>query len=205
VKYDRSLPVFTFWDLGKGGTKNTDQMVIWYVQFPKSDYPSPEKCNIIGRHESVGKDWAYYAQELGSHGWWYGNHFAPWDINTGKAGGGDKTNLDWALERGIRFQAVRRVASINEAIEVCRRFFGRCRFSNDPEVSKGAELLASYHQKVDRDKVGTGAPEHDLSSNTADAYRTLVRAHELGIIYPVASNTFEDYKEGEMGFEDYFQ
>lgn len=208
VKYDRNLPVFTFWDLGKGNSyKNTDSMVIWYVQFPDEDYPQPKKWNIIGRHESTGKDWAFYAQELNRTGYWFGNHFAPWDIVKGQAGHGVKINLDYALERGIRFEKVRRSGRINEAIEVCRRCFGRCHFSDDPEVSRGAEYLASYHQKTDRNGVGIGSPDHDMSSNTADAYRTIVRAWELEMIYPVANNDgFGRFEKDEgTGFDDFYR
>ncbi len=181
LPYDRNLPVFTFWDLGKGtADKSTDAMVIWFVQFPNDDLPKPKVWNFIGYHESVGKEWADYAQILNSQGYWYGGHYAPWDIAKGQAGHGSKTNLDYAKERGINFIPVQRGGSINNDIELCRRCWQYTYWSK--EVNAPLERLAAYHQKANSAGVGTGVPEHDKSSNTADALRTLVRAWETGII-----------------------
>src|SRR6056297_2381415 len=185
VPYDRNLPVFTFWDLGKGTSdKSTDAMVCWFLQFPDNDYPSPKKVHVIDCHHSRGKDWAYYAQMLNQKGYWYGNHFAPWDIQSGKAGWGMKTNLDLARERGLNFVPVKRTPAVYNDIELMRRWFSDFYFSDNHEVVKGAEMIASYHEKLNKDGVGTGKPEHDASSNYADGFRCFIRAKDLEMITP---------------------
>ena len=185
VPYDRNLPVFTFWDLGKGTSdKSTDAMVCWFLQFPDSDYPSPKKVHVIDCHHSRGQDWAYYAQMLNQKGYWYGNHFAPWDIQSGKAGWGMKTNLDLARERGLNFVPVKRTPAVYNDIELMRRWFSDFYFSDKHEVVKGAEMIASYHEKLNKDGLGTGKPEHDASSNYADGFRCFIRAKDLEMITP---------------------
>lgn len=162
VKYNPKLPVFTFWDLGKGTSdKSTDSMVVWFIQFPDEDYPKPKKAHIIDCHSSIGEDWAFYASMLAKKGYWYGAHFAPWDIQSGKAGWGAKTNLDLARERGIDFIPVKRTPAVSVDIELLRRHFVNLWFANIRDVEKGAEMLASYHQKLTSDNVPTGKPEHD--------------------------------------------
>ncbi len=47
--HDPTLPVYTFWDLGKGTAANcTDAMAMWLVQFPLNDLPNPKKIRLIG-------------------------------------------------------------------------------------------------------------------------------------------------------------
>lgn len=181
AKYNPNLPVFTFWDLGKGSAqKSTDAMSIWFAQFPDEDLPDPNRIHLIDYHESRGKDWAFYARTLNSKGYMYGGHFAPWDINKGMAGL-DGNNHQWAKQSGIDFTTVkRRGYNIMEAIEICRRRWTGLEFSEG--VSDAVDMLVSYHEKVDKQGVGMGVAEHDNASNCADAYRTMVEALERGIV-----------------------
>ncbi len=191
VKYNPSLPVFTFWDLGKGTSyRSTDSMVCWFAQVPNEDYENPKQVNLIDRHESIGKDWAYYAQMINSRGYWYGGHYAPWDIAKGMAGH-EKTNWDYAKERGIHFEAVKRGEKISIDIEDCRRFFPKIWSSDQKDCALGMELLAAYHQKLDKNKVPTGAPDHGVESNTADAFRTMVRAFVTKVVQPTIQGGME--------------
>ena len=202
VKYDRRTPVFTFWDLGKGtASKSTDAMVCWFVQFPLEDFPSPKKAHIIDYHESRGNDWAFYANMLNSKGYWYGGHYAPWDIAKGMAGL-EKTNQQYARERGIEFIAVSRTPKLTDDIESARRYWVDCHFA--PCVSSAVDLLASYHEKTNRDGLGIGTPEHDNSSNAVAGFRTLVRASETGIIRNNQGVCFDDFKPDDFSMEDFF-
>ncbi len=206
VKYDRNLPVFTFWDLGKGtASKSTDAMVCWFLQFPKEDYPNPKLVHFIDCHESRGYDWAFYAQMLNQKGYWYGGHFAPWDINTGKAGHGMKTNLDFAKERGIDFTPVPRTPAIYNDIELIRRAFSGFHFSTDAQVQKGVDMIAAFREKLNKDGVGEGTPEHDRSSNFAAGLRTFIRAADLQMIMPKdrSTNMFQNFKG--LSMDGYFR
>ena len=204
VKYDPTLPVFTFWDLGRGTSyRSTDSMVCWFAQVPNEDYSDPKQVNLIDRHESVGRGWEYYAQMLNSKGYWYGGHYAPWDIAKGMAGL-EKTNHDFARERGINFKAVKRGEKITLDIEQCRRFFKKIWSGTTDEVIKGMELVASYHQKTDKDGLPTGGPDHTIASNTADALRTLVRAFETDIVYPDSQKGNWDDLAKSLSMEGFF-
>lgn len=203
IKYDPSKPVFTFWDLGLGTSHNsTDAMSIWFAQVPNEDYINPKQVNLIDYYEMRGRDWSHYAQILNSKGYWYGNHYAPWDIAKGMAGH-DKTNKDYARERGIQFQTVRRGQKLMMDIEECRRFFPAVWSGCNEQVVNGIELLMSYHEKLDGNGVGTGKPEHDASSNCADSFRSMVRSFSTGIVYPNLGQN-NDW-EKDLKFEGYFE
>ena len=63
----------------------------------------------------------------------------------------------------------------------------------------------SYHEKLNGEGVGTGAPEHDKSSNCADAFRTGVRAFTTGIVEPnLGQNTdwMDKFAADLGGFQD---
>ena len=203
IKYDKSLPVFTFWDLGKGTAQNsTDAMAVWFVQVPGEDYASPKQISLIDYHESRGRDWAFYAQMLNSKGYWYGNHYAPWDIAKGQAGH-EKTNRDYARERGIQFQTVSRNPKLSLDIEDCRRSWPKIWSGINEQVVRGTDFLEQYHEKVDKNGVAMGKPEHDHSSNCADAFRTMVRAFVTGIVEPNLGQQM-DWEGFGKGFEGFF-
>ena len=196
--YDPRLPVFTFWDLGKGtAQKCTDAMSVWFVQFPDDDFNNPKRIHIIDYEESRGKAWAEHARLLNSKGFMYGNHYAPWDINKGIAGI-DGNNLQWAKESGIDFTAVpRRGYSIMNAVEICRRRWNGLHFTS--KCADAVDMLASYHEKTDRNGVGQGVPEHDNSSNCADAFRCMCEALEKNMVTPKnQSNDFSWVDEIEL-------
>jgi len=174
---DPNLPVYTFWDIGKGEARNnTDAMAMWMVQFPDNDLPSPKRIQMIGFHETRGGVWADHARTLREIGYEYGGHFAPWDIKMGRAGL-DGNNLQWAREAGIEFTPVpQRNFGIMEGIELCRRAWSLVSFSRGSAMD-GAERLSEYREKRDRDGNYMGKPEHSSrSSNVADSFRTLVEA-----------------------------
>lgn len=202
AKYDHTLPVFTFWDLGKGtAQKCTDAMSVWYVQFPKDDLPKPSKISLIDYEESRGQAWSEHARKLNSKGYMYGNHYAPWDINKGIAGV-EGNNLQWAKESGIDFVPVpRRSNGIMNSIEICRRKWKICSFSE--KTFDTVDSLASYHEKTDRNGIGMGVPEHDNSSNLADSFRLMCEAIELGIVRQKASQDNMEWV-ADFKFDGYF-
>jgi phage terminase large subunit len=69
-------------------------------------------------------------------------------------------------------------------IEAARRVFRRCWF-NESTTEAGRDALGYYHEHKDENRnVGRG-PEHDWSSNCADAFGYLVIFYEE----PPASNS----------------
>ena len=166
--------MYTFWDLGKGtAAKCTDAMAVWFVQFPHNDLPEPSSIRLIHFEETRGGVWADHATNLREKGWEYGGHYAPWDINSGKAGMAGN-NLLWAKEAGIEFTPVqRRGQGIMASIELCRRIWKKVEFAKGT-ATEGAERLSEYHEKKDREGNHMGIPEHDSNaSNVADGFRTM--------------------------------
>ncbi len=203
IEYDPRLPVYTFWDIGKGtAQKCTDAMSVWFVQFPDDDLPNPKRVNMIAYEESSGKAWAEHARMLNSKGFMYGGHYAPWDINKGIAGI-DGTNLQWAKECGIEFTAVpRRGFSIMNAIEICRRRWKGMKFTHD--CNNAVDKLASYHEKTDRNGIGQGVPEHDINSNCADAFRTMCEALDKRLVQNQMLGRDNMSWVDEIKFDGYF-
>jgi hypothetical protein len=64
------------------------------------------------------------------------------------------------------------------------------------------ELLMSYHERLDGNGVGSGKPEHDASSNTADAFRTMVRSFTTGIVQANLGQNLD--WEKDLKFEGYY-
>jgi len=196
-EYNKDLPVYTFWDLGKGtAAKCTDAMAVWFVQFPHNDLPEPSSIRLIGFEETRGGVWADHATNLRKKGWEYGGHYMPWDINKGAAGMSG-SNLQWAKEAGIEFTPVqRRGYGVMTAIEICRRLWGKLEFAKGT-ATDGAERLSEYHEKKDRDGNMMGTPDHDShSSNVADSYRTMVEALDKKV---VRYNPPADRTQGDKG------
>jgi hypothetical protein len=168
------LPVYTFWDLGKGTAANcTDAMAMWLVQFPDNDLPNPKKIRLIGFEETRGGVWEDHATLLRGKGYEFGGHFMPWDINKGAAGVSGN-NLLWAKEAGIEFTPVqRRGQGIMSAIELCRRAWALLEFAPGT-ATDGAERLSEYHEKKDREGNFLGVPEHDSNSCNCFTGDTLI-------------------------------
>jgi phage terminase large subunit len=62
-------------------------------------------------------------------------------------------------------------------IEAARRVFQRCWF-NDKNTEMGRDALGYYHERKDENRnVGLG-PEHDWSSNAADAFGYMAISYE---------------------------
>jgi hypothetical protein len=163
LPYDRSRPIYAFWDLGK-----THYTALWFVQF------------VDG-----WVNWLYYVQNKGKEPDWYVNwiedkgirvfrHGLPHDAYHVRAGGSwqmllkragvgrdfkiDKTNNVWI---GINF--------LNSILE-------RSRF-NLGETDAGWDCLMNYRSKLGMNNgLPTLSPVHDEYTDGADAARYVAEA-----------------------------
>jgi len=97
LAYERSLPVYTFWDIGHKHTS------IIFTQFVQTQQ------RIIDYYEdNDGLGMQAYADMLIAKKYRYGEHFAPWDVGKGKVNSRSmqtgKDLLDVAKECGINFR-----------------------------------------------------------------------------------------------------
>ncbi len=169
VDHNPYYPVFTIWDPGF-------TTAIWFLQ------PSTTGLwHILWYYEASGEDMAGYAKLLAGlaqeHGWRYGQHFAPFDVDNNQyrlvAADGLK---EVARQAGLNFTSLPVEASVEDGIERTRRFLRDCVFDAEG-CELGLDRLAGYHQAVNKRMsdeeqiVYLAHPEKDGNDHGADAMR----------------------------------
>lgn len=178
-------PVFTGWDLGIDNA-----MSIWFFQIVRED--GETWLRFIDHYENNNKGLEHYAMILLDKqeklGYRYGGHLAPHDVRKRESNG--LTIQANAEQYGIYFEKVPRTKSVADDIELVRRLFKRFQF-NEKTCRNGLDFLAAYHAKIVKGTEDTGRPvfynkpEHDHTSNTADAFRTCIAGWDLGMCVDV--------------------
>lgn len=165
VRYDKDLPVHTFWDLGIG-----DATAIWFAQFFRSE------IRLIDYYEAQGEALSYYVGVLKGKGYTYGNHYLPHDIQVKELGTG-KSRYEMLEGLGINANIVPKMP-IDDGISAVRSILNRCWF-DELATARGVDALNSYHKEYDEDrKCFKNKPYHDWSSNGADAFRYLAMSYK---------------------------
>lgn len=164
VNYETFLPVFTFWDLGV-----SDDTAIWFAQF------AGKEIRLIDYYVQNGEGLAHYAKVLSERGYRYGGHYAPHDVAVRELGTG-KARVDFALELGIKFDAVATGVDLMGGIEQVRTLLSQCYF-DEKKCDDGIKCLENYRKEWDeKHGIFKGKPLHDWTSHGADAFRTLAVA-----------------------------
>ena len=158
VEHDKTLPVFTFWDLGV-----SDSTAIGFFQ------KDNEKVRMIDYYENCGKGLDHYFKLLQDKGYVYGAHFAPHDIKQRELTTG-RTRLETARDMGIDFRVLPKLA-ISDGINAGRLMFSRL-WVDEEKCQQWLDYIAQYHHEWD-DKQGMfkDIPNHDFTSHAADMYR----------------------------------
>lgn len=157
--------VNTYWDLGVG-----DETAIWFVQFIDS------KIHIVDYLEANSKGLDYYIKELQNKPYVYEDHYAPHDIRVREFGSG-LSRIETAKSLGINFKITPKLTR-EDGINAARLLLARCYFNNTSDgVKLGLSALKQYHRKYNEElRVYDDKPQHDWSSNAADAFRYLAVA-----------------------------
>lgn len=172
VPIETSVPVNTFWDLGRN-----DTTAIWFHQRVGLEN------RFIDYYESrlVGLD--HYARILRDKGYLYGEHYLPHDVMV--------TELSTNMSRhekleslGITpIQVVPRVSDINEGIEKTRTVFPSCWFDKT-RCAEGLKALRNYQYLYDEKfRVFRHRPAHTWASNGADAFRQFAQGYAPELVY----------------------
>ncbi len=177
IPIDPALPVMTAWDLGFN-----DGNAIWLVQV------SGLEVRFIDYYEANGHGLEHYINELAArrqrHGFTFGEHFFPHDVNTSELSNG-KSRFDTLVSLGITPRAVPRVRDINDGINAVRRLLSRAVI--DPvRCERGLKALRNYRREWDEER-GTfrDRPLHNWASHGADAFRTFAQGFvERGVAAP---------------------
>lgn len=160
-----------YFDIGGAGAK-ADAMAIWIVQFVGTE------IRVLDYIEGVGQVLAYYVDQLRRRGHGDVECVLPHDgVNTNNITG--KRYEDHLRDAGFSVRVIpnQGPGAAMMRVEAVRRLFNRIRFNEDT-TEGGRDALGYYHEKRDEDRnVGLG-PEHDWSSNGADAFGLMAVAYE---------------------------
>lgn len=162
-----TVPVNTFWDLGRN-----DTTVIWFHQ------RVGHENRFIDYYETNGESLHHYAKVLKDKGYLYGDHYLPHDVEVTEL----TTNMSRreTLESlGVRpLVVVPRVHDVNEGIQMVRNVFNTCHF-DEGRCKQGVRALESYRKEYDeKNQTFRSRPLHDWSSNGADAFRQFAQGYD---------------------------
>jgi hypothetical protein len=161
VLYDESVPVETWWDIGK-----SDYTSIWFSQ----NYGN--EVRVIDYEQFNNKKPSFYTDMLSKKGYHYGTHHLPHDAGYDRFEGCAFEQLR-ALKPEWEWLVHDRTPSVNADINRVRVFFSRCVFDAD-KCESGLECLRSYRKKYNNaKKCFENEPYHDWASHGADAFRYL--------------------------------
>ena len=160
VRYDRSKPVYTFWDLGR-----SDKTCIWFLQMGSFER------RLIDYYENSGYAIDHYIEMLQKRGYNYGECYMPHDAK-------HKTivhplSVKKQMETfGYKVKIVPNIG-LHQGINAGRLIFPICVFDEDL-TAEGWHALSHYRFDVD-DETGQYSknPKHDDASHGADAFRMM--------------------------------
>lgn len=164
VPYDASKLVNVYTDIGK-----SDSTVFVFVQ------SHGKEIHIIDHYAASGKDVEDYVLVLRGRGYHYENLYLPHDANQSRIG--MKYNVREQFEQaGFHVKMVKSISK-QDGIQVVRARFKN--FWIDKSKNENLILaLESYRKEYDAvKKVFSDVPEHDWSSDYADAIRYMAIAH----------------------------
>lgn len=162
LPHDPSIPVNTFWDLGKNNST-----CIWFHQ---SYGPWDHWINFF---EASDQPFSFFTQHMQSLGYTWGTHYLPHDGEHRSWGVEQlKTAEDMLYELGLRnIQIVPRTPNIGTAIRQCQDAFPRYRF-DATRCKEGIRHLENYRKQWN-ERLGAWSdqPMKNGHDNAADALR----------------------------------
>lgn len=166
VPYDRSVPVCTYWDLGR-----SDHTSIWFVQQLGFEW------HIVDFYQSNLHHIDHYLGVLQNRGYVLGTLWLPHDARAKQLG--SKMTIE-EQARG-KFPSVRIVprVSIKDKIHAARTVFPNCWF-DEVKCAEGIHALTHYKYAVDpATKQFSQTPLHDENSDAASAFEYFALASRM--------------------------
>lgn len=167
IPIEPSVPVNTFWDLGRN-----DTTVIWFHQRVGLEN------RFIDYYENNGESLHHYAKVLKDKGYLYGDHYLPHDVVVTELTT-NKSRSETLKESGVNpLVVVHRTSDKLEAIEMARRSIVSCWFDKG-RCAEGIRALENYRKEYDeKRKVFRDRPLHDWASNPADAFMQFAQGYQ---------------------------
>lgn len=159
VPWEPKLQVHTAWDLGIG-----DSTAIWFAQLAGKEIRLIDYLENSG----VGLDW--YAKELRSKPYVYGEHILPHDAEVKELGTG-RSRLETLGSLGVVNTRIIAAQSVADGINAARLLIPQCWFDAE-KCERGVNALRNYRREFDEKlKAFKDRPLHDWSSHGSDAFR----------------------------------
>ena len=187
VPIDRAVLVHTAWDLGI-----SDSTAIWFVQCVGKER------RLVDYHEASGIGLDEYARILEDkrqqHGWIYGTHYFPHDIEHRELGNRGLSRSDTLKGLGIRAKVVP-VSSVLDGINAVRRMLDAT-WIDEKRCERGLNALRNYQRAWnEKMKMFSDAPLHNWASHGADALRTFACGHRDPKDKPVSMGKIPDFRD----------
>ena len=166
---ETSVPVQTFWDLGRN-----DSTSIWFMQRVGAEH------RFIDYYECNGEGLHHYAKVLKDRGYLYGEHYLPHDVEVTELTT-NRNRREVLEDLGVRpVRVVPRVREIGEGIEQVRQKLASCWF-DEAKCDAGIRCLENYRKDWDETRqVFRSTPRHDEFSHGADAFRMFGQGYAGG-------------------------
>lgn len=168
---DKSLPVYTAWDLGR-----VDDTSVWWYQIVHNE------ILVFDFHTSSLKDIDFYMDLLKAkqdeYKCRYALHWLPHDARPRTQASGAGSMFQQCTEHARRHPtlgtfAIAKRLDKQEQIQAVRKTLPRCRF-HDTRTAEGVRALRHYHREWDEDlHKFNDTPVHDWASHPADAFMVL--------------------------------
>jgi phage terminase large subunit len=156
VPYEPSIPVDTFWDLGRA-----DSTAIWFVQRVGMQW------RILDYYEESLEELNHFLKLCQEKPYFYGTMFLPHDAKHKRLGYKNSIE-DQVRARNFTVQIVRNL-SRNDGINMARQTLAQCWFDEE-RCSDGLKALRHYRFQIKDGKL-SNEPLHDWASDGADAFR----------------------------------
>jgi phage terminase large subunit len=186
VPVDRGALVHTGWDLGVG-----DSTAIWFVQCVGKER------RIVDYHEGSGVGLDEYARVLAEkqkeHGWIYGFHYFPHDVQVRELGNRGLSRVDTLAGLGIKAKYPERGVNINDQVNAVRRMLDST-WMDEKRCERGLNCLRNFRREwSDKLKMFSDSYLHDWSSHGAFALQTFACGYREAKERPEAIAKIPDF------------
>ena len=170
-----------FWDIGGAG-KTSDAHAIWIRQL------IGQWIHVLDYYEAQGQPLESHLNWLRDNGYQNARCILPHDARR-TSGITAKRYEDHVRDGGFEVDTVKNqgAGAAMRRVEAARRMFPRVRF-DEKKTKHGRDALGWYHEKIDPVRDLHLGPEHDWSSNGADAFGLMA---VYGARVPVRSKDME--------------
>lgn len=164
VPWERTVPVDTYWDLGK-----RDCTAIWFVQ------QVAMQIRVLDYYEATGEDVEHFMDVLQNRHYVYGLHVLPFDAEHKKLGMRKTIKEQVGAFYPKKVRIARKIAPV-DGRNMVRMLFANMWFDED-KCEDGLNALRHYRYAVEEEARGTvkgqlsREPVHDWASHAADALR----------------------------------